>query len=127
MRSRRYQYHLSFSEIEVQVTDIGQDCQITIGGGERPHVGCVVLAIPRPSLTGDGSISVTSSVINVTGHKDEELCRLLAEQVAKAKNAVTVCTGGFHIDHASAEMIQEVAQAVQEIAETIVAQEHDFG
>lgn len=84
-------------------------------GGEKPHIGCVVLAIPRPSLTGDGSVSVTSSVLNITGHKDEELCRCLAEMLARKKNAVTVCTGGFHVDHIQKEQIAEVTEAIREI------------
>ncbi|MBQ6397572.1 MAG: hypothetical protein IJI06_05425 [Oscillospiraceae bacterium] len=46
----------------------------------KPHIGCAVLAIPRPSLKSDGSMSCTSSVLNLSGHKDETLCRLLAER-----------------------------------------------
>ncbi|MFR3321812.1 MAG: hypothetical protein ACLTSZ_12630 [Lachnospiraceae bacterium] len=68
---------------------------------------------PRPSLTGDGSRRATASVINVTGHKDEALCRYLAEKVAAAADAVTVCTGGFHIDAMTPEQIQEVQAAVK--------------
>lgn len=110
---------LSFTELTVRVNNLGEDVLIVIEGGAKPHIGSAVLAVPRPSLTGDGSVSVTSSVINVTGHKDEELCRILAESAAKRKNAVAVCTGGFHADNISMEQIAELKVAVKEIAAVI--------
>ena len=48
--------------MEVTVMKIGEDFQICLAGGEKPHIGCVVQAVPRESLTGDGSWSATSSV-----------------------------------------------------------------
>lgn len=66
--------------MEVTVMKLGEDFQICLAGGEKPHIGCVVQAVPRESLTGDGSWSATSSVWNRTGHKDEVLCRMLAEK-----------------------------------------------
>lgn len=115
----RIEKKLSFSELTVEITQLGDDYMLTLAGGEKPHIGCTVLAIPRPSLTGSGEMSVTSSVINVTGHKDEAICRLLAEAVAVKKGAVTVCTGGFHMDHIQKEQIDEVITAVQEIGQSI--------
>ena len=67
---------------------------------------------------GNGTGSSTASVINVTGHKDEILCRWMAEQVAARENAVTVCCGGFHMDHITKEQIREVKEAVEEIIKT---------
>lgn len=116
---RTYVYALACTEIRIQITKVGDDYNIVVSGGDRPHVGCTVLAVPRPSLTGDGHISVTSSVLNVTGHKDEAICRCLAEQVAQKQNAVTVCTGGVHMDQASPELIREILDAVKRAAEDI--------
>ena len=106
---------LSFAKLTVKISRIGEDYEITIQGGEKPHIGCVVLAVPRPSLEENGKRSSTSSVLNVTGHKDEVLCRYLAEQTAAMENAVTVCCGGFHMDHITKEQIKEVKQAVKEM------------
>ena len=111
---------LSFSEIRIHIMKLGTDYNIVMEGGQSPHVGCTAMAIPRPSLTGDGTISATSSVLNVTGHKDEELCRYLAETVAKRKHGIVVCTGGFHMDHATPAQIKEVLEIVQDMAEEIV-------
>lgn len=111
-----YRRQLTFSQISMQLTKVGTDYHIAVWGGEKPHIGCTVLALPRPSLTGDGSRSATASVLNVTGHKDEQICRYLAEQTAKRTGATVVCTGGFHVDNATAEQIQEVMEAVEELA-----------
>ena len=75
----KYSKTIAGITIEICEKAIGEDLVLTLSGGEKPHIGCVVQAVPRPSLSGDGTISVTSSVINLTGHKDEFLCRRLAE------------------------------------------------
>lgn len=112
---------LSYTTLTVQITLIGQDFHILLLGGDRPHIGCTVLAVPRPSLDSGkgGEMSSTASVLNVTGHKDEHLCRYLAERTATRKQMVTVCTGGFHVDHITEAQIAEVSEAVREIAEEI--------
>lgn len=107
---------LTFTNLCVEVHYLGADYHILVSGGERPHIGCTVLAIPRPSLDGSGKISSTASVLNVTGHKDEEVCRYLAEKVSAGKNAVVVCTGGIHMDGITKEQIAEIVEAMRIIA-----------
>lgn len=121
-RNMIYEKDLSFARISVRVTRAGADYNLLLAGGEKPHIGCCVLAVPRPSLTGDQSISVTSSVINITGHKDEQICRYLAEHMARNKNAVTVCSGGFHMDDITEMQIEAVRKAVAEIAEEMTGE-----
>lgn len=89
---------LSFAQIIISKSFIGDDLLIVVRGGDKPHVGTAVLAVPRPSLTEDGSASATSSVLNVSGHKDETICRILAERAAKKYGVTVVCVGGFHVD-----------------------------
>ena len=108
-----YKKALSFAKLEIKVMQLGKDYNIQIEGGEVPHIGCTVLAVPRPSLKNDGTVSVTASVINVTGHKD------LAEEVSLRKGAVVVCTGGFHIDGLREIQISEIVEAVKEMARDI--------
>lgn len=105
--------------IEVTVLSIGEDLQICLAGGEKPHIGCVVQAVPRESLTGDGNWSATSSVWNRTGHKDEVLCRMLAEKICSACRVVTVCSGGVHIDGITGEQIRELVDAMERIGDEI--------
>lgn len=112
---------LSFSSFNLQAQQIGDDLQILMWGGSRPHIGCVVLASPRPSLRGDGQRSSTSSVINRSGHKDEQICRTVAEQVAAATGRTVVCSGGFHVDGIQKSQLQEVQEAVQRVTCELIA------
>jgi hypothetical protein len=102
---------LSFAEINFEIKFVGEDIFILVKGGNKPHIGSAVLAIPRKSLNDENKISCTSSVLNVTGHKDEIICRNAAEFFCKKYNAVTICTGGFHVDNLTAAQIQEVIDA----------------
>ena len=102
---------LSFAELKIEIKSVGEDILILVTGGDKPHIGSAVLAIPRKSLRDEKIISCTSSVLNVTGHKDEKICRYLAETFCKKYNAVTICAGGFHVDNLTAEQIQEVVDA----------------
>ena len=108
------------SYLEVSIGMIGEDILVCVEGGDRPHIGCVVQAVPRLSLTGDGSGSATASVLNLTGHKDEYLCRKLAEKICSTFGTTTVCTGGFHIDGMSKEQIKKVMKVNEEITEEMV-------
>ncbi len=110
------------SGLKVSAGKIGSDIFICVEGGSAPHIGCVVQVVPRSSLTGDGSTSATSSVLNLTGHKDEFLCRKLAEMVCSRTGCVTVCTGGFHLDGIREEQIREVMRVVEEIGKELVIQ-----
>ncbi len=104
---------LSFTRIVISKKLLGNDIFIVVKGGDKPHIGTAVLAVPRHSLTGDGTVSTTSSVLNVTGHKDEDICRILAEKASKKYGVTTVCIGGFHIDDINDDQIKEVIAAIQ--------------
>ncbi len=104
---------LSFGELIIEHGKIGDDIYMNVRGGQREHIGCAVMAIPRPSLSNEGKISCTSSVINLIGHKDEEICRPVAESYCKRYNAVVVCTGGFHIDNITPEQISELKEKMK--------------
>jgi len=115
MEEREHILTLGFATVHVRMTRIGNDRLITVEGGTKPHIGCVVMAVPRPSLTGAGTVSCTSSVLNVTGHKDEYLCRALAEKAAVRYSCTAVCCGGVHLDHITEDQIRQLTQAVEQI------------
>ena len=103
-----YKEILSFSTLHMDLFPVGEDLSVLLYGGDKPHVGCTVLTVPRPSLRGDGSVSCTSSVINLTGHKDEQICRYAAEALCKRYQTVVSCTGGFHADNITSGQINEL-------------------
>lgn len=112
---------LSFASLRVCVTRVGKDCHLLLSGGDQPHIGSVVLAVSRESLRGGGGKSCTSSVLNLTGHKDEYLCRELAEEVCRELGAVTLCTGGFHVDGLRPEQLSELLDILPSLKDRILS------
>lgn len=114
-----YRVNCPACDIWGEVVPSGNDCTITINGG-KAHVGCVALAIPRPSLTGEG-ISATVSVLNRTGHMDDAIACAVAKRIASARNCAVACSCGIHVDQASAETITQIRNVVPVIVEDILA------
>lgn len=111
---------LSYATVRIYTERIGQDICVRISGGDRPHIGCAVLAQPRPSLRDNGETSATASVLNVIGHKDETICRYVAEMLAGKLKVIVVCTGGFHVDDIHPEQIRELQESVRDMTEKLV-------
>ena len=96
------------------VEPLGADYHLSVYGGERPHVGSLILAQARPSLTGVG-IGATSSVLNALGHKDEQIGRRFAETLAKEKNCTVSCACGIHVDHITNEQLTQIKVAAERL------------
>jgi hypothetical protein len=101
-------------------TAVGDDLVVAVGGGERPHVGCVVLAQPRPSKTRDGLWSASCSVLTIPPHKEEPIARAVATRIAEAFGRVTVVTAGVHDDNIDADGIGVYLRLGEELAEKLV-------
>ena len=106
--------------LKLEVIKVGKDVNAVFSGGDAPHIGCSVLAVPRPSLADSENTSSTCSVINVTSHKDEYICRKCAGRISSALQCVCVCSGGFHCDGLSAEEIETVIRLAEELTEEAV-------
>lgn len=103
---------LARNNIYLQGAYIGKDLLIILSGAEE-HIGCVVQSFPRPSLKENHKISASSSILSVIGHKDDYLCRYVAEYFCKTLETMVVCTGGIHIENATESDIQEVVDGVK--------------
>ncbi|MBF0549628.1 MAG: hypothetical protein HQK60_03735 [Deltaproteobacteria bacterium] len=86
-------------DLEAHVRLIGRDCLVAIWGGDKPHIGAVAVAHPRPSLKDSTKISASSSVICFLGHKEDDLAKSAAEILAAAFNTSVVVTAGIHWDN----------------------------
>ena len=102
------------------VTSVGEDLVVAVGGGQKPHVGCVVLAQPSPSKTKAGGWTASCSVLTIPPHKEEPIARGVATRVAEAFGRVTVVTAGVHDDNLDAEGIAIYLRLGKELAEAIV-------
>lgn len=85
--------------VELKATFTGDGITALLTGGESPHVGGVVMCVPRPSLTGAGT-GYDTYVMPVPGHKDTAAAQPVAEMLCRETGRVTVVVAGIHIDNA---------------------------
>ena len=106
--------------IEMIVSLVGRDIIAFIYGGDRPHVGAVALAVPRPSLKDNLKTSSTSSIITVIGHKEGDIAKMASEALASSMNRVAVVSAGLHIDNASEADIRKLLANAKAIVKKAV-------
>ncbi|MHB1043049.1 MAG: prenylated flavin chaperone LpdD [Eubacteriales bacterium] len=100
------------------VTDDGFVVQLL--GGDRPHVGAVALSVPRPSLSDPARTSCNTSVLPLTGHKDDEVAKPVAEEITKACGRPVVVIAGIHIDRAGAADIKQLVDNCFDMARQLI-------
>ena len=107
--------------VDVHVQRLGSDACIMIFGGDAPHIGCAVMAEPRESLRGNGEWSATASVLNATGHKDDEVALPVARSVAARLKCRTVVVCGIHYETFDGDLAAYVEGLAKRIADAILA------
>jgi len=115
IRTRREAYN-----IEALVKVIGEDLLVAIWGGDRPHIGAVAMAQPRPSLRDKDKTSATASVFCFLGHKEDLIAKEAAERIASALNTNVVATAGIHWDDIDEAGIACVMENSRELVEMII-------
>lgn len=99
----------------------GDDVVVTLTGGERPHVGCLVLAQPHAAGHGPSRVRVTSTVVAIPPHREEALARPLAERLALELGATVVVSAGVHEDGLSAEGVAAYLRLGDELVVALLA------
>ena len=107
-------------DLSASIRQIGQDLLVAIWGGEKPHIGAVAMAQPRPSLRDPELTSSTASVFAYVGHKEEELAKAAAEILAATLKTNVVVTAGIHWDNLPPEGIQRVIENSNILVEMIL-------
>ena len=95
---------------------------VNLLGGDAPHIGAVAVAIPRASLARPARRSATTSVFALVGHKDDELARFMASDLARHLGITVVVTAGVHLRRARSSDIAAVLRNAKDAAKTIRAQ-----
>jgi hypothetical protein len=94
-----------------------------VTGGERAHVGGVVLSVPRKSFAGAG-ISCDTWIVPVPGHRDTDLAAPLAEELCRRTGCTVSMSAGIHIENATKEEIlilkENAARAFASVLEQIL-------
>jgi hypothetical protein len=108
--------------LEASVQEIGNDLLIAIWGGDKPHIGAVAVAQPRPSLKDSSVVSATASVFCYVGHKDDVIAKESAEKLSAALNRNVTVTVGIHWDDLQEVGIKTVVENSQQLVNTIIAE-----
>jgi len=87
----------------------GDDLIYILGGGERSHIGGVVICEPGKK----------SQVIRLKGHFDDIVLKPIAEAACKKYNTKVVAVGGVHVDNASQEEIDLLVKNCRELVKCI--------
>ncbi len=101
--------------VEAEAVRIGPDILVNVWGGERPHIGAVAAAQPRPSLTDPSKTSATASVLSYVGHKEDGIAKEMAEAISARFKTNAVVTAGIHWDDLPADGIQIIVERCREI------------
>lgn len=108
--------------VELVVVDTGDGLVGILTGGEHRHVGGVVLASPRTSLTGSGQPSCDTYIVPVCGHLDVEVAREVAITLCANSGVAVTVTAGIHIDDATSEDLREIRESCRQLAEDCMKQ-----
>lgn len=107
-------------KISLIAVKMGEDFNISILGGDKPHIGAVALAIPRSSLANSEEVSATASLLTVIGHKEDEVVLPVAKKIAKSLNSIVVVSCGIHKDDITISEIKIVMKLVNEAVDEFI-------
>lgn len=88
---------------------IGDDQVFYLGGGERSHIGSVVICEPGKK----------AHIIRLSGHYDDIVLKPIAETACKKYKNKIVALGGVHIDHATKQEIDLLVKNCMKLVERI--------
>ncbi|MEM0492822.1 MAG: hypothetical protein QXS02_02535 [Candidatus Thermoplasmatota archaeon] len=97
-------------KIWLEKKHLGKDLLLILGGGEKPHIGGVVVCEP-------GGVT---KVVGLEGHYDHQVLRSLAEAAYKKYKVTVVATGGIHIDNATKEEIDIIVKNCDELTKKFI-------
>jgi len=88
---------------------IDDDLIYILGGGERSHIGGVVICEPDKE----------PQVIRLEGHYDDIVLKPIAEAACKKYNKRVAAIGGVHVDNATEEEIDLLVRNCKELVKCI--------
>ena len=88
---------------------IGDDILYVLGGGERTHIGGIVVCEPNKD----------SHVVRLEGHYDDIVLKPIAEEACKKYKTKVVAIGGVHINNATKEEIDKIVENCRKLVKCI--------
>lgn len=106
--------------VEVLIAKCGNDLNVTIGGGEKYHIGAVAVAVPRLEYKNGSKRTASTSLICVQGHREDELTYRAAKYLATALDCTVTVTIGVHIDNITQYEFSEILNNVDKLLDKII-------
>ena len=107
----------------LEACPMGEDWNVMITGGDRPHIGAAALGVPyqRP----DGRRTSGASVLVIPPHKEDVLARQAALLLARRTERTVLVSCGIHVDNLTSREIGDfmamAEAAVEELAGRLCA------
>jgi hypothetical protein len=119
---KRFMVEISKGRFKIHgfVQEMGQDILVSIWGGNRPHIGAIGMAIPRPSLKDPNKWSATSSNFTFVGHKEDLLVKKISEKIASHLRRNVVVIAGVHWDDTTSKEIKMIENLIQKMSDQIL-------
>ena len=108
------------TQVQIETHQYSDGLTIILYGGDKPHIGAVALSIPRQSLRDKKVISCSTSLLTITGHKDDVIAKEMTEAVCKGIKKTVVVVAGVHIDRATSEDIKKVMSNCRKASKKLV-------
>jgi len=96
-------------KVFLEKKELDDDLIFILGGGEKSHVGGVVICEPGKK----------TRVISLKNHYDYQVLTPIAEKACEKYNKRVVSLGGIHIDNATKEEIHIIVKNCMELVECI--------
>lgn len=106
--------------IQARVQEMGRDVLVSLWGGDRPHIGAIGMATPRPSLRDPRKWSATSSNFTYVGHKEDTVVKMISEKLASRLRTNVVVVAGIHWDNIRPEEIEIIQDLTRKLGERIL-------
>ena len=107
-------------QVNIEAHLFSDGLSVSLFGGDKPHIGAVALSIPRKSLKDKKSISCSTSILTVTGHKDDVIVKEMSEAISKAANITVTVVAGIHIDNAGKKDIEQVMRNCRKASQKLI-------
>lgn len=96
-------------KVWIKKYDIGDDGVYFLGGGEKSHVGGIVICEPGKKI----------KTIRLKNHYDYVVLEIIAKKILKKYKKKIIVLGGIHIENASKEEINKIVDNCRRLAECI--------
>lgn len=105
--------------VQVEAIFLGQDLLVTCTGGDKPHIGAVAVAHPRPSLDDPETMSASANIICLSGHREDEMARAAALKLCRDLECTVTVVAGMHWYEIDGEGIEHVVANVEGLIEKL--------